>query len=91
MCIRDRHIAEPLDLPAKHDHIHFRCLHHEGVEEDTEYQADCRTDQRENACFPVDIGGDLFVIEAQHLDGGDFLLPLGDVDVGQIIKHHKGQ
>ena len=66
-------ITGPFNGPAEHNHIHFRGPYHKRVEENPKYQADRRADKGKNAGFPVNISGNLLVIEAQHLNGGDFL------------------
>ena len=56
-----------------------------------EHQTCQRADDRQEDRFAEDIGTDLVVVEAQHLDRRDLPDPLGDVDIGQIIEDDKSQ
>ena len=65
--------------------------HDEHVQEDTAHKAQQHADHCENVGFAVDVGLHLALKEAQHLDGGDFLCALGDIDVHQVVQYHKSQ
>ena len=45
----------------------------------------------EEDVLPKDVGGELPVIEAQHLEGGQLPEPLGEVDAGQVEEDHEGK
>ena len=61
------------------------------MQEDTAHKAQQHADHCENVGFAVDVGLHLALKEAQHLDGGDFLCALGDIDVHQVVQYHKSQ
>ena len=61
------------------------------MEEAAHHQPQHDAEQGEEDVFPVDVGGDLPVEEAQHLQGGQLPDALGDIDVGQVVEHHEGQ
>ena len=45
----------------------------------------------QNHVLPVDVGGKLPVVEAQHFQRSQLPHTLGDVDVGQVVQHDEGQ
>ena len=61
------------------------------MEEHADEQARGRADETEQDVFTEHVVRHLPPVKAQHLQGGDLLLPLADVDVGEIVQHHKGQ
>ena len=80
-----------MDVAAKHDRIHLYRNDDEPVQRDAAEHTEQSADQCQGHALAVDVGKHLAVIEAQHLDGGNFLDALGNVDVGKVVQHHKGQ
>ena len=75
----------------KADHINVNLFHHKPMQPPAQKDACHRADCREEDIFPKDIGCRFVRIKSQHLDGGNLPDSFGDVDVGQIIQHHKGK
>ncbi len=48
-------------------------------------------EQRQHHVFTVHVRCDFTIEEAEHFQRRQFSLPLGDVDVVQVVQHHKRQ
>ena len=84
-------VAESGDPSIEGNQIYVNPADDESQKNPTQSQAQQGTDSREKNVLPEDVGGGFAFSEAQHLDGGNLPDSLGDVDVGQVVQHDKGE
>ena len=56
-----------------------------------EYAAQRYAYRREYYVFPAKVGGNFYIVEAQHLDSSKLAYALSHVYVGEVVQHHYGQ
>ena len=72
---------------AEHDHVHLAGADDELVQHEPDPHAQHHADEREPDVFPVDVGGDFAVVEAEDLERRELPAALDDGDVVEVVEH----